>query len=264
MKTNDRIRILTLVLLLETALLLTLVSAHFLKKSFLPGKIFDAAAEHAKHFTVLNKFSFENQASLKNWEEKVFKGKTAYQVLTENSQGFLNSSSAGASSGLYIKLSREVTPNLYLSWRWRAITFPQKKHPERLANRSEDDFAARIYVIFPGSNFFNTNVIEYIWDENINAGSAESSPYSDRIKLFVIRSGKGAEIEGGWQTEERNIYQDYLKLFGKEPKRPIGAVAIMSDSDNTGTTSQSDFGEIVFKAKQKIADLPINETTKKP
>jgi hypothetical protein len=172
-------------------------------------------------------------------------------VLTENEQGFLKSTSEDASSGLYVKINYEVTPDLYLSWRWRAITFPQKKNPEKLSNRGEDDFAARIYVIFPGSTFFNSNVIEYIWDERLPVGMAASSPFSDRVKLFVIRSGAPPEGAGPeWQVEERNIYQDYVQLYGKPPNRPIGAVALMSDSDNTSTRSESDFGDIVFKLKE--------------
>ncbi len=124
---------------------------------------------------------------------------------------------------------------------------------EKLANRSEDDFAARVYVIFPGSTFFNTDVIEYIWDESIAEGTVGSSPYSDRVKLFVIRSGRPTEENGGWQIEKRSPYEDYVKLFGKKPKRAIGAVALMSDSDNTGTQSEANFGAIVFKIEKKDA-----------
>ncbi len=245
-----RRRLLLLILLLEVAVAVTLVSSHLIARNLGLRPVFQKPL--GASFKLLGKFSFENPAALKNWEEKVFKGKTAYQVLSENDQGFLKSSSHNASSGLFVKINYAVTPALHLSWRWRAITFPQKKDPEKLANRGEDDFAARIYVIFPGSTFFNSNVIEYIWDERLPVGSVASSPFSDRVKLFVIRSGKPPEgEEEQWRVEERNVYQDYLKLFGKEPKRPLGAVALMSDSDNTGTHSESDFGDIVFKLKDQ-------------
>jgi hypothetical protein len=67
------------------------------------------------------------------------------------------------------------------------------------------------------------------------------------VKLFVIRSGPGPEVSGGWNREERNLYQDYVKLFGKAPKRPLGAIGLMSDSDNTGTVSAADFGDFTLQ-----------------
>ncbi len=254
MNSRKRLRLLLLILLLETALLVVMYSASLLKFNLAARGALKSMAKQAKSFVVLDRFSFQNQGSLKNWEEKVFKGKTFYQVFTDSNQSFLNSASNNASSGLYVRIDREAKPGLYLSWRWKAITFPQKKEPQKLSNKGEDDFAARIYVIFPGSTFFSSNVIEYIWDERLPKGTVANSPYSDRIKLFVISSGKGPEEEGGWRTEERNIYEDYLRLFGKEPKRPIGAVALMSDSDNTGTKSEANFGDIVFKVKPQASD----------
>ncbi|MGH7197472.1 MAG: DUF3047 domain-containing protein [Candidatus Omnitrophota bacterium] len=249
MNASQRTRLLFLILLLEAAVAVTLASSAFMARTLGQRPVFQKPL--GASFKLLGKFSFESQETLKKWEEKVFKGKTLYRVLTENEQGYLKSSSQNASSGLYVKINYEVAPNLFLSWRWRAIIFPQKKNPEKLANRGEDDFAARLYVIFPGSTFFNSNVIEYIWDEKLPVGATASSPFSDRVKLFVIRSGKPTEGEEGvWQVEERNIFQDYVQLYGKEPKRPVGAVALMSDSDNTATRSESDFGDIAFKLKE--------------
>ena len=107
-------------------------------------------------------------------------------------------------------------------------------------------------MIFPGSSFFKSDVIEYVWDEIFPVGTAVSSPYSHRIKLFVIRSGAPSLENDGWQEEDRNIHQDYRQLFGKDPGRPVGVVALMSDSDNTGTASAADFSEFTLKMKRKL------------
>jgi hypothetical protein len=251
-------RTLLLILLLQVVLFVSIKSGDWLAMKSEQAVVRQLMHEPPKEtFTTVRQIRFEDPNSLKAWEEKIFRGKTQYQVIREGERAFLSSSSAAASSSIYMKMEQKVTPDLYLSWRWRAKRFPQKKEPAKLANRGEDDFAARIYVVFPGSNFFNTNLIEYIWDERIPAGSVASSPFSGRVKLFVIRTGPAGAEAGGWAVEERNIYEDYTMLFGKPPDRVIGAIALMSDSDNTKTASEADFGDILFKRKD-----PINKENK--
>ena len=250
MNKSARLRWLFLILFLEAALFLSVSSIDALLRAV---KIFQAPTEPVIRSIpgtkVLAQYSFENPESLKPWEEKIFKSKTQYQILSEGDDHFLKSKSIDACSGLYVKVDVPTTPDLYLSWRWRALSFPKKKDPDKLSNKKEDDFAARVYIIFLGANFFKSDVIEYIWDEKIPTGTAASSPYSDRIKLYVLRNGPMPEASRGWFEEERNVAQDYQKLYGKPPGKPVGAVALMSDSDNTGTSSEADFGKITLKTK---------------
>ena len=109
--------------------------------------------------------------------------------------------------------------------------------------------AARIYVIFPGANFFKSDIIEYIWDERVPIGTTVSSPYSERVKLFILRSGPSSGGPSGWIKEERNVTKDYQKLFGRDPQKPVGAIALMSDSDSTGTSAEADFTAIEIKTR---------------
>ena len=255
-----------------TLLLLALAATHRLWLPFflehLPAKIREVklqllvpgvregAQEGVKHekITVLRRFMFERgQDSLKEWEEKVFKGRTVFQVLEEGGRHYLSCKSQDACTGLYVKAEQPATPDLWLSWKWRANEFPKKKHPDLLSSRAEDDFSARVYVIFLASNFFRSDVIEYIWDEKFPVGTSVDSPYSERVKLLVLRNGPAGSEGGGWADEERNVYEDFKKLFGKAPRNPVGLVALMSDSDNTQTRASADFAEIVLKRKQPQA-----------
>lgn len=200
---------------------------------------------------VVQKLGFD-APTLNDWEEKIFRGRTDYKLVSDERTGthLLRASSSAASSGLYNKFEYDVVPGLKLSWQWRATSFPKKKHPEKLADRSQDDFAARVYAIFPGASFFKTDVIEYIWDESLPVGTLESSPFSSRVKLFVIRSGPLASADGSAPElvqEERDLYEDYLRIFGQAPKKKFGAIALMSDSDNTGTATAADFAEVMIK-----------------
>jgi len=246
-----KLRPLLLILFLEAVLFLCLLRSYSrptaLKTSAPTPPT--SAIQQAPNYQVIARYQFQNQASLKAWEEKIFKGVTQYQVLSETGRHFLKSKTKDACSGLYVKVDAQAAKNLYLSWRWRALLFPKKKEPEKISNKTEDDFAARIYVIFPGSNFFKSDVIEYLWDKTNPAGTVASSPFSDRIKLFVLRSGPAPAAEGGWFAEERNVFQDYEKLYGRPPTKPVGAIALMSDSDTTGTSSEADFAEITLKTK---------------
>jgi len=64
--------------------------------------------------------------------------------------------------------------------------------------------------------------------------------------MIVVESGK--DHLNKWITEERNIYDDYLKAFGKAPP-PISGVAIMTDSDNTGESAVAFYGDLFFMKK---------------
>ncbi len=214
----------------------------------LPGVV--PVLEKAGEFDLLRRFDFQTTDSLKVWEEKIFKGKTEYTVVREGETGFLLAASKASSSGLYKKVKVFITPEIVLSWDWKASEFPKKPDPNKLASRAQDDFAARIYLVFPGSTFFGSNVIEYIWDENLPAGTVAPSPFSDRVKLFVIRSGKPGNENGGWTHEERNIYQDYTALFETKPDRELEALALMSDSDNTRSSSQASFKTFELKSRK--------------
>ena len=49
-----------------------------------------------------------------------------------------------------------------------------------------------------------------------------------------------------WVNEERNLYEDYKKAFGKEPSL-ISGVVIMTDTDNTAESAIAYYGDILFK-----------------
>jgi hypothetical protein len=61
--------------------------------------------------------------------------------------------------------------------------------------------------------------------------------------MIVLRSGE-AEINR-WITEGRNIAKDFRTAFGEDPPN-ISGVAIAADTDQTGETATSWFGDILF------------------
>ncbi len=197
-------------------------------------------------------FPFSEDDALKEWEEKIFKGRVVYSIDKENHSSFVLASSNGTASAMYYKIKLNITSHPIISWRWNAKQFPIKNKKENLKDAKQDDFVARVYVIFPSLIFTNTKALEYIWTESIPEGTIESSPYSKNLKLFVVESGK--REEGTWINERRDIYEDYIAAFGEEPKSNIGAIAFMTDADSTGTNAEGFFDDIKIGYKDKEGD----------
>jgi hypothetical protein len=54
---------------------------------------------------------------------------------------------------------------------------------------------------------------------------------------------RGEEKGGSWVSEERNIHEDYKRAFGEEPTQ-LGAVAVMTDTDDTKDEVTAWYGDI--------------------
>lgn len=185
-------------------------------------------------------FPFNSGDALKDWQEKVFRGRVLYTVEDGGKEGgYLAAVSQEACSGLFYKVKFDAEELPLISWDWKVSRFPEKKgaKTDEEGWLEKDDFAARVYVIFSGWNFLATKSLEYIWDETLPAGTVMSSPSIDNIKLIVVESGR--KNLNNWVAVERNIFEDYKKAFGEKPPREVSAVALMTDSDNTLSTAEA-------------------------
>lgn len=191
-------------------------------------------------------YKFSERKIFSDWKNKVFKGKTVYWIDEKGSEKFLHSKSEKTSSALYHLMSYDVTKFPIISWKWRPVKFPNKKGVTD--PKLKDDYALRLYVIFASGFFTNFKCVEYLWDETMKQGTKMESPYSNNIMQMIIRSGKGAE-NGEWVSEERNILEDYITLFGEKPKLDIRAIAVMSDSEGTQDSAEANFEEIKISKK---------------
>ncbi len=64
----------------------------------------------------------------------------------------------------------------------------------------------------------------------------------------MIAVQSGLKQAGQWVNEKRNIRIDYQHIFG-EKTRKIDAVAIMTDTDNSGKSATAWYGDIWFTEK---------------
>lgn len=192
-------------------------------------------------------FSFEHKDDLKEWKEKAFHGRVLYEVRTDpqSKKGCLFADSNRNSSGIFHKINYKPKNYPYVSWKWKAAKFPSKTAVEKDTRKSwieRDDYALRVYIIFPSIFFTNTKCLEYIWSEDLPKGAVLTSPFYKNIKIIVLESGN--KNLGQWVTEERNIVNDYRLAFGGWPGLNVGAIAIMTDSDNTQSSAQGYYADI--------------------
>lgn len=199
------------------------------------------------------------------WEPLTFKKidrHTRYDLMSDTGETIVRARSDNSASGLIRRM--RIDPKKYpiIQWRWKIDNVYEKGD---VSKKSGDDYPARIYIAFEYDpdrvglwerakfgtvkalygEYPPIGAINYIWASKAPEGTRVPNPYVDRVKMVVVESG--AAKAGQWITEERNIYQDYLDIFGEEPP-VISGVAIMTDSDNTGEAATAYYGNILFKA----------------
>jgi hypothetical protein len=184
-----------------------------------------------------------SSGDLKGWEEKSFLGNTTYKLVEENGRKVLKAVSDNAASGLFKEVEIDLKKYPVLRWSWKVEGVLAKGDA---ATKAGDDYPARIYIVFPAIFIWNTEGINYIWANKLPKGDAVPNAFVDSIIMLAVESGAGKA--GQWLSEERNVYEDYKKLFGKEPPA-LGAVAIMTDTDNTGGRAVAYYGDITLSEK---------------
>ena len=143
-----------------------------------------------------------------------------------------------------------------LSWRWQVDRVVASAD---LAQKSKDDFAARVYVMFdypieklPFTERVKARIARafydkplplatlcYVWDNGHAPGTVAPSAYTDRVRLIVLRNA--SDVDGAWREETRDLAKDFRTAFGEDAPPLIG-IAVAADTDNTGEAVVARFG----------------------
>lgn len=198
-----------------------------------------------------------------NWDELTFpkvKAHTAYEWTASSSA--LHAKADASASGLIFRHRGAVADAPVLRWRWKiAATLPKGDEREKRG----DDYAARVYVTFKydpskvglaerlkyaaikavRGEYPPHNAIAYIWANKLAAGEAAPSPYTKRVMMIAARSGGSGA--GEWRSEERNVLEDYRRLFSEDPP-PYAGIALMTDADDTRGTAEAWYADVVLSA----------------
>ena len=143
---------------------------------------------------------------------------------------------------------RETNANLRLyqklRWRWRVHSLPEGSDERK---GKTNDSAAAVRLIFRLS-ISGGKAIKYIWSATLPVGTVIDD---GGLKVIVLESG--TEKLGQWVWEEVNVYEDYRRLFGGDP-RPPEAIALLTDSNNTKSFAKADYDDITFIIPRPVKD----------
>ncbi|MBI1736647.1 MAG: DUF3047 domain-containing protein [Candidatus Rokubacteria bacterium] len=156
-------------------------------------------------------------------------GRRALRLATENE---------AIRVGRPMKIDVRATP--WLVWEWKPLVLPDRGDAR---DQRRNDQAARVMIVFEGMK-----AIAYLWDTSAPVG-AEVEP--DLLEMFqrvliVVRSG--TDGVGRWDRQRRNVYEDYVRVFGEEP-RSTNWVGFESHSNDTRTRSAALFGAASFEPR---------------
>jgi len=183
-------------------------------------------------------FGSFTKSGLAGWSTKSFKGQTDYRIVEDAGRKVLQARSRGTASGLVFETGYDPAEYPLLSWQWK-IDHVIAKGDSR--TRAGDDYAARIYVIFPHWFFPKTKTLNYIWSNRLPKGAVQPNVYTSNAVMIAVQSGNA--MAGQWVSEKRDIIEDYRRAFGEDPPH-VGAIAIMTDTDQTGESAIAWYGDI--------------------
>lgn len=212
------------------------------KNLFIIAMLISHAAYAEKFY--IGEFS---QSSLQGWQPKIFSGETQYRFIEKNDaskQVILEAHSMAAASGLVREIKVDLRKTPYLNWSWKINNIIQGPD-ER--SKAGDDYPARIYVVVSGGlAFWNTKSLNYVWANRIKAGSQWPNAYTDQAQMLALQSGD--QDIGQWKSERRNVRDDLQALFGESIDH-IDAIAIMTDTDQSGAQAIAWYGDIWFSSE---------------
>lgn len=194
------------------------------------------------------------------WQHFTLPGKKSTQFTYTRTDGRDALSVIAISSASMLRQVVRVEPQeldaVRFSWKVPALI-----KDADMALRDADDSPVRIVLAFEGdrSNFSTKNsmlselsraitgeempyaTLMYVWCNIREPGSVIINPRTDRIRKMVVQSGPKQLNQ--WLDYTRNIRKDYERAFGEPPGALVG-IGIMTDSDNTQTTTKAWYGPV--------------------
>lgn len=197
-----------------------------------------AGIAQAETHIEVGRFSQGDQAA---WQQRSFVGNTDYRLVEIDGKTVLQADSQASASGLYREKAIDLQQTPILHWSWKTNTVLRGNDEQ---SRDGDDYPLRIYVVFSGGiRFWRTRAINYVWSSHQPRNSEWPNAYTANARMIAVDSG--SDGLGQWQHHQRDVLADYRRLFGSEPGK-VDAVAIMTDTDNTGQQATGWYGDIWF------------------
>ncbi|MBI2219107.1 MAG: DUF3047 domain-containing protein [Candidatus Rokubacteria bacterium] len=199
-----------------------------------PGRILGAEGE----CVLIEDFSTAKVGEFPaDWKVRKDEGKQVYAVREENGRRFLRAQSRGL--GIQAARQREWDLNAYpvLAWSWRPVEFPTGSDERESAT---NDSVLAVYMLVPHSKIRGPKAVKYVWSDRVPVGTRLASN-TGLTQARVLRNG--ADTKGQWIEERVNVRDDFLTFFETtDVPRPAG-IAVLTDSDDTGSSATGDYAD---------------------
>ena len=128
-----------------------------------------------------------------------------------------------------------------MRWRWRLLNYPNGadgRDPEK------DDQPIAVYL---GTNagFFKKKSIAYRWEDITPQGYEGTVTYAGVLSVHFITMRNNTTKAGEWITEERNVAEDFKRVYGKVPREFALSVIGNSQYTKSNTVAELDFIEFI-------------------
>jgi hypothetical protein len=184
---------------------------------------------------------------------------TRYALTQDGERRGVLRASADSSASLYVAaLKSPMSTPMTLSWEWKTDALVSGADNR---DKAREDAPLRVLVAFDGdvsglpaqeqTRLKRAKTLSgrqppyatlmYIWTDQVAVGSVIPSAHTSQVKMLAVASG--AAGLGKWQTVQRNVADDYRLAFGAAPGAVLG-IAVMTDTDNTGTKAVGDYSGI--------------------
>lgn len=181
------------------------------------------------------------------WREVVFDQRTRYR----QEDDCVRAVSEGAASGLIRRVDTDLRKRPVLGWAWRAEQ-PLRGAQAPETGKAGDDFLARVYVIHEGFFPWQTRAINYVWSRSQPVGRHWPNPFTGNAVMVAVQSGNDGL--GQWQSFRRNVREDFRRFHDMDIDR-VDAVAVMTDTDNTGGVAEACYRLPEFQESRSSAAL---------
>jgi Protein of unknown function (DUF3047) len=184
---------------------------------------------------------------------------TVYTLVSEGDRRGVLRASADRSASLYVAPLKPAsrTP-MTLSWEWKTDALVPGADNR---DKAREDAPLRVLVAFDGEiarlpkdeqqRYARAKtltgreppyaVLMYIWTDQVPVGTLIPSAHTSQVKMLAVASGRDGL--GSWQSVQRNLADDYRRAYGAEPG-PVNGIAVMTDTDNTGTKAVGEYAGI--------------------
>jgi len=194
---------------------------------------------------------------------------TRYTLVNDAGATVVRADAVASVSALSRTLRVDLDQYPVLRWRWKVANILKNSD---IHSKAGDDYPARVYVMFDypleklpfvertklrlARTLHDPNLpaatLCYVWDSKAPAGAIVPSSYTNLMRMVVVESG--AARVNQWRAVERDVAADFRAAFGEAAGSSVPAVtavAIATDTDNTGESALAFFGDISFY-KQKL------------